>query len=81
MIKLDREKILIEDVKPKYLWCLHCNRAYKYGEFRQVGDLQLCPYSGCDGDTVFDAWDWEKFMAADSELPEIPEFGKFYSQW
>ena len=28
----------------EWVWCLHCERAYQVGEFRQVGDIQLCPY-------------------------------------
>lgn len=34
--------------------CLHCGRAYKIGEYRLIDGLQMCPYEGCDGDTVFD---------------------------
>jgi len=77
--KLDRECIFIENPKPKYLWCLHCERAYKYGEYRQVGDLQLCPYENCGGDTVMDARDWNHCRREDE--PIIPEHGKFYSEY
>lgn len=44
-----------------WVWCLHCHRAYKIGEYRlekKYDDLQMCPYDGCDGDTVMDAWEW-----------------------
>ena len=37
-----------------WVWCLHCQRYYQIGEFRQVKDLQYCPYPDCDGDAVFD---------------------------
>jgi len=45
----------------EWVLCLHCQRPYKIGEYRydkNFPDLQMCPYEGCDGDTVFDAWKW-----------------------
>jgi len=37
MTNLHREKVFDEAVpKSGYLWCLHCERAYKYGEYREV---------------------------------------------
>ncbi len=74
--KLDREKVFTERPKPKFLWCMHCERAYKYGEFRKVENLQLCPYDGCEGDTVVDAYDWNNCRK--DEDPEIPKYGEFY---
>lgn len=44
-----------------WVWCLHCQRCYKIGEYRiekKFDDLQMCPYDGCDGDTVFDSIEW-----------------------
>lgn len=76
----ERSLIFNENPKPEYLWCCHCNRVYKYGEFRLVNDLQMCPYSGCNGDTVMDACDWselQKFYG----YPEIPEKGVVYPGW
>lgn len=56
----DRERILGECVGGGFLWCLHCERAYPMGNFRVSSrGLELCPYPGCDGDTVVDAWRWE----------------------
>lgn len=92
---LDREKILV-DGKPKsgYLWCLHCERAYKYGEFRIVlgewninrktrarwqSKYQMCPYPGCDGDTVMDAQPWEDVSKhGPPGTPAVPELGIIY---
>lgn len=42
-----------------WVWCLHCQRCYKIGEYRLIGDLQMCPYEGCGGDTVLDAIPWQ----------------------
>jgi len=79
--------------KPKggYLWCLCCERTYKFGEFREVRTkpfvvnhvryepiLQMCPYEDCDGDTVFDAWEWKRIRESHPEYPKIPEAGKVY---
>ena len=44
-----------------WAWCLHCQRCYKIGEYRiqkLYGELQMCPYKDCDGDTVMDAIPW-----------------------
>ena len=51
---------------------------YVRGEYRPVGDLQMCPYAGCDGDTVVDAWDWEAIREGHSDYPENPVEGTVY---
>lgn len=76
--KTDREKAFLDGGDSEYLWCLHCERAYKNGEYRQEGDLQMCPYDDCSGDTVIDAWDWETFAIQHHGYPEVPEIGKVY---
>lgn len=63
---------------PHYLWCLHCERAYLRGKFRQVRDLQMCPYDGCNGDTVIDAWKWNKVCKENPSYPEMPQEGVVY---
>ena len=73
MVKQHREK-----PSGDYLWCLHCERAYKYGEFREIKGLQMCPYDDCDGDTVLDSWEWERITDANPEYPETPERNKEY---
>jgi len=74
---LDRERIFGE--KPcKHLWCLHCERAYKWGQFREIDGLQYCPYDGCDGDTVMDGWRWEEIVEANPDYPDVPVLGKVY---
>jgi DNA-binding CsgD family transcriptional regulator len=75
----------------EYMWCLHCERTYKYGEFREVKikpfvvnhvryepTFQMCPYEDCDGDAVLDAWEWDRIRESHPEYPEIPEKGKAY---
>jgi hypothetical protein len=61
MEKSDLE-IIFEGYKPgEWVWCLHCERVYQVGEFRKVGQYQLCPYPDCDGSPL-DASHWkEKF--------------------
>src|SRR5947207_1690064 len=78
MLELDREKAFGKD-RSKYFWCLHCERAYERTQFRQVGKLQMCPYDGCSGDTVTDAWDWEKISEANPVYPKVPKRGVRYA--
>lgn len=59
-------------------WCLHCERAYPLGSYRQIRDLQMCPYEGCDGDTVMDLWTWQRVREANPRYPEVPELGVVY---
>ena len=62
----------------EWAWCLHCERAYKVGEFRQVGEFQFCPYPDCDGSAVIDCWHWGE-IARWMSYPEVPERDKVYS--
>jgi len=75
--KLDRERIFGKS-KSKHFWCRHCERTYKQDEFRQVGELQMCPYQDCNGDTVIDAWPWEDVRKGNPDYPRVPERGKVY---
>ena len=61
-----------------WLWCLHCERCYKSGEYREIEGLQMCPYPDCSGDTVIDAWTWKHIMEIHSDYPKEPERGKTY---
>lgn len=62
-----------------HFYCIHCERAYERGYFRMVRSLQMCPYEGCDGDAVIDAWLWTD-IADDQNpgYPATPELGKVY---
>ena len=77
MTRLDREETFGPD-KCAFMWCLHCERAYERHEFRLVGDLQMCPYPDCNGDTVIDAWPWDKVRAGNDSYPARPKIGKPY---
>ena len=93
MLTTDREDIRGKP-KGKYMWCLHCERTYEYGQFRAVRvkpfivdhiryepEFEMCPYDGCDGDAVLDAWDWEDIREHHADYPEIPESGKVYPMY
>lgn len=81
MERSDRENIFAEDVRSNFLFCLHCERAYERGKWRNVGDLQRCPYLNCDGDTVMDAMDWELIRDQHPEYPATPDFGRSYPMY
>ncbi len=57
----------------EWVWCLHCERCYKVGEYRLIRDLQLCPYNDCDGDTVMDSWRWTEFRENHPDYPLEPD--------
>jgi hypothetical protein len=80
MVVLDREKAFGKD-SSKYFWCLHCERGYERTEFRQVGKLQMCPYAGCSGDTVTDAWEWDSIRQANPTYPKVPKHGVRYPMY
>lgn len=61
-----------------HLWCLHCQRAYPKGYFRHLHGLQMCPYEGCDGDTVLDALDWAQVRERHQEYAKTPKLGTVY---
>ena len=78
------ERIHVLEVKEgikegDWLWCLHCERVYKAGEYREINGLQMCPYEGCNGDTVLDAWSWSNLKETHPNFPELPIRGKIYS--
>lgn len=84
MSPTDRES-MFGKAESGYLWCLHCERAYKEDEYRtEVNEeghlMEMCYYEDCDGDAVMDAWEWEKIRDANG-YPEIPEEGKVYPQY
>lgn len=72
----------------QWVWCLHCERCYKVGEYREVeskqrgvGVLQMCPYADCNGDAVIDPWPWELIREANPSYPRIPKRGVEYPQY
>jgi sarcosine oxidase delta subunit len=65
---------------PKGAWvlCVHCERCYQVGEFRVMGELQMCPYPDCDGDAVMDAWRWSHVRENHKGYQRIPVRGVAY---
>ena len=74
-------EVALDSDPPPYLWCMHCERAYVRGEYRPEGGLQMCPYTGCDGDTVIDAWDWDSIREQNPSYPENPVEGVVYPMY
>ena len=71
-----------------FLWCLHCERTYRYGEYRKLPSglpngfvYQMCPYAGCDGDTFKDAWDWDVIREDHPDYPESPDKNVTYPMY
>ena len=76
-------------IKQGYLYCIHCERTYKDGEFRLVTkevvnksgkrvkiSYKMCPYEGCDGDAVLDCWEWEHIRDGHPEYPDAAGAGR-----
>jgi hypothetical protein len=74
-----------------WVWCLHCQRVYQYGEYRTVPggfarngigvyelELQLCPYADCDGSPL-DLWMWDQVQSYNRGYPVEPARGVEYS--
>jgi hypothetical protein len=64
-----------------WVWCLHCERCYQVGEYKIENgkeNNQWCPYPGCDGHVILDAWTWHRIRKEHPEYPEVPERGKEY---
>ena len=76
--KMDRESVFVDETPCAFLWCLHCGRAYRWGEYREIDGLQMCPYEGCDGDTVVDGWRWEDVREGNPDYPKTPKLGHVY---
>ena len=78
-MKYDRLEVLDTDETPEsWLCCIHCGRAYQLKNCRTIRGLQLCAYPRCDGDTVMDARNWNRYREVRKDLPEIPELGVEY---
>ena len=60
-----------------HLWCIHCERAYPYGDFRRVDTRHLCPFPDCVGAAAL-AWDWERVRKVNPDYPIMPTPGVVY---
>lgn len=87
-MKTDRDDIFGEIPQGTTMWCLHCERTYPHGEFREIKDphpipgeddtLQMCPYEDCDGDVVIDSKEWDWVLEKHPDYPETPKHGEVY---
>ena len=75
----DHREMIMEHLGPGWVWCLHCERAYRRDEVRwdSENEVYLCAYEDCDGDALLDAWDYEE-RRVDCGWPEVPEKGVTY---
>lgn len=78
-----REMIFGKLPPGSYIWCLHCGRTYRDGEFLKTAvggfrDYQACPYEDCDGDAVIDSVPWEDIRRDNPGYPAKPERGVTY---
>jgi len=78
MAKSHREETFGKVAPGTILWCLHCERTYEHGNWREENGMQMCPYKDCDGDAVIDAWEWETICQYHPEYPKKPVNGKIY---
>lgn len=86
----NNQEVNSEDKYDNWVWCLHCERCYKIGEFKTIApdktlkragitsDLQICPYEDCDGDAVFDTRLWKEIREIHPEYPIEPIKGINY---
>ncbi len=65
--------------EPDIYWCVHCHRTYRNGQFRLVGERELCPYEDCDGSVFADGMDWAHIRQGHSDYPPVPEPNVRYS--
>lgn len=67
--------------KGAWMWCLHCERAFPAGSWKQRKGVHHppveCPYPDCSATVVMDgqSWDWPREL---NGYPEIPERGVIY---
>jgi hypothetical protein len=73
-VNYDRlEVFVINETPESWLCCNHCGRAYQLKNCRTVGDMQLCAYPDCSGDTIGDARNWDRYAELRKDLPKVPE--------
>lgn len=80
-----RQLVFDEKIDSPYLWCLHCERTYNRGEYRIIKihgeEYQMCPYEGCDGDTIGDGWSWTQIQINNPFYPSIPIRNIYYPMY
>ena len=61
-----------------YLWCVVCERTFRRGHYRQVGEHRLCPYDQCEGGLLFEPWEWTQVRRANPDYPRVPSEDVLY---
>ena len=60
-----------------FMWCIHCERAYRYGEPRERDGKLACPYVGCEN-TRAEPWDWQRVRRLNPDYPPQPTHAVVY---
>lgn len=82
----DYVQVYPETHEGDWMMCLHCGRAYRYGEHRALftdygdGDelCKLCPYPDCDVWAEEEGMVWSQMLEQNPQLPSVPERGVRY---
>ena len=61
-----------------WVWCLHCQRAFRDDEYRVDEKYRWCAYEDCGGMAPFDMIDWRDIRLICPQYPETPEPGRVY---
>lgn len=60
-----------------FLWCMLCERAYRYGTAHNAGTLPGCPYRGCEHNDA-EPWTWTRVRRLNPDYPDQPSQGVVY---
>jgi hypothetical protein len=66
-----------ESITERFVWCLHCERAFDRSNARIIEELLNCAYSDCDG-TLMDFRAWSSMREYQPDLPVEPEVSRIY---
>lgn len=59
-----------------YLWCLHCEKAYKVDASEKPQYELMCPY--CGASALLDGLRWQQLRDFNPQYPETPGIGVYY---
>lgn len=64
----------------EWVWCLHCECVYQWGDFKRENDagVKCCPIGECDAGVFLDSWAWSHILEAHADYPVVPEYGAHY---
>jgi hypothetical protein len=61
----------------EFMWCVHCERAFQYGQARDEPGTPTCPYVGCEKNHA-EPWDWVRVHRLNPDYPRLPTPGVVY---